>query len=486
MKHLLALAAIAGAALSASCGVFSGSAATAKHARAGSCHYDVTLLQAEPAVLEVDARCSGKELTGFSTAEVAAAPHISGVRTSGGQELASQGYRWQLPASSSAASIRYRIDLDAIARDVDHFDVSQRVGRSIVAPVSTWLLRPEPADLGVPVSIRVRTPPDVGFITGLRKTGETYSLEAHEIRTATYAVFGRFEQRSIRLPPLPSHPTATLELAVLDAPLDLPRAALLEWIEDSARAVARFWGGFPVERALLVLVPVRGRDGVLFGKVLPESAPGIALLFGQHTHPSKLYDDWVLVHELFHLGFPSFSREGKWLDEGLATYYEPLIRARHGWKSESAVWTEFVRAMPQAVRSGRVGGLEKSSTFREIYWGGAIVAMLADIEARKRSGGERGLEHGLRAVLAAGGDASQVWSLERVVSLIDARFEAPLLGPLSRVYSHQPAPVDLASLWRDLGVDVTPDGIALRDDAPLASIRKSVVYGPSGVPSGKP
>jgi hypothetical protein len=486
MSRLLGLLSILLVTLIAGCAAFSNTAASAKHARAGSCDYDVTLLQAEPAVLEIDVRCSGRELTGFTTAENAAAPHIRGVRTAGGRKLETHGYRWQLPAASGSAAIRYRIDLDAVARDVDHFDVSQRVGRSIVAPVSTWLLRPEPVDSGMPVNVRVRTPPGVGFATGLRKSGQVYSLDAHEIRTATYSVFGSFEQRSIRLPPLPAHEFASLELAVLDAPLDVPRAALLDWIEQSARAVAQFWGGFPVERALLVLIPVRGRDGVLFGKVLPESAPGIALLVGQHTPANKLYDDWVLVHELFHLGFPSFHREGKWLDEGLATYYEPLIRARHGWKTEVAVWSEFVRAMPQAVRAGQVGGLEKSSTFREIYWGGAIVVMLADIEARKRSGGARGLEHGLRAVLAGGGNASEVWTLERVVALIDSRYDAPLLAPITRTYAHDPAPIDLDALFGQLGVVVSADGVTLRDDAPLSAIRSSVVYGASGAPRPQP
>jgi hypothetical protein len=486
MRRLFGLAPVLLAAAVPACAALSSPAASAKHARVASCNYDATLLEAEPAVLDVRVECKGRELTGFTSSENAAAPHIRDVRTLSGRQLDSRGYRWQLPAPSSAASIRYQIDLDAIARDVDHFDVSQRVGRSIVAPVSTWLLRPEPIDAGVPVNLRVHTPPGVDFSTGLRKSGDHYSLDAHEIRTATYAVFGRFEQRSIRLPPLARHASATLELAVLDAPLEVPRAPLVEWVEDSARAVANFWGGFPVERALLVLVPVRGRDGVLFGKVLPESAPGIALLVGQHTPASKLYDDWVLVHELFHLGFPSFNGEGKWLDEGLATYYEPLIRARHGWKSELAVWTEFARAMPQAVRAGRVGPLEKSRTFREIYWGGAIVAMLADIEARKRTRGALGLEHGLRGVLEAGGDASQVWSLERVVSLIDSRYDSALLAPLARSHAHHPAAVDLDALWSELGVVIAADGITLRDDAPLATIRKRVVYGPSGAPGPKP
>ena len=47
------------------------------------------------------------------------------------------------------------------------------------------------------------------------------------------------------------------------------------------------------------------------------------------------------MHELYHLGFPSFQGEGKWLDEGLATYYEPMIRARAGLRTETSLWDEF-------------------------------------------------------------------------------------------------------------------------------------------------
>jgi predicted metalloprotease with PDZ domain len=50
--------------------------------------------------------------------------------------------------------------------------------------------------------------------------------------------------------------------------------------------------------------------------------------------------DWVLAHELFHLGVPSMPG-GAWLDEGLATYYEPVLRTRAGLVSEMATWTEL-------------------------------------------------------------------------------------------------------------------------------------------------
>jgi hypothetical protein len=468
------------------CGTLGRGAASGKNARAGQCDYVATLVESDPATLDVVVRCSGRELTGFTIAEPAAAAHVTRVRTASGEALTSEGYRWELPDEDAPMAISYRVDLEGIANEVDHFDVAERIGRSLVSPVSTWLLRPEPLDDGVPVTLRVETPPGIQFATGLRRAGNGYALEAHEIRTATYAVFGKFDELHIDLPGRASLGRTRLDVAILDAPLDAPRQTFAAWIEASARAVGEFWGGFPVKRTLLVVLPVRGRDGVLFGKVLPESAPGIALLVGQHTPADRLHDDWVLVHELFHLGSPSFNGEGKWLDEGLATYFEPLIRARHGWKTEESVWAEFVRAMPQAVDRGQVGELEKASSFREIYWGGAIVVLLADIEARRRSSGAQGLEDGLRSVLASGGDASEVWTLDRVIQLIDSRYDAPLLAPLARAHAHREAPVDLDKLWRELGVSRASDGVVLDDSAPLARIRKMVVYGPSGAPRAKP
>ena len=103
---------------------------------------------------------------------------------------------------------------------------------------------------------------------------------------------------------------------------------------ERARIVAGFFGTFPAERATVFLIPVNGRDGVLFGNLLPQSAPAIALRVGTQVTPAALRDDWILIHELFHLGVPSFLREGKWFDEGLATYFEPILRARAGILSE--------------------------------------------------------------------------------------------------------------------------------------------------------
>jgi predicted metalloprotease with PDZ domain len=215
----------------------------------------------------------------------------------------------------------------------------------------------------------------------------------------------------------------------------------------------------------------------LFGKVLPESSPGIALLVGQHTRPAMLADDWILVHELYHLGFPSFQNEGKWLDEGLATYYEPIIRTRAGQRSEASLWDEFSSAMPRGLFALANGGLEAASNFRGIYWGGAIMCLLADVEIRRRSGGRHGLEHGLLALLDAGGHSSEVLALAEAIAIVDRAVGAPVLATLAARHARQSHAVDLERLFHDLGVERTPRGVVLRADAPLAAVRRAIVSG---------
>ena len=38
-----------------------------------------------------------------------------------------------------------------------------------------------------------------------------------------------------------------------------------------------------------------------FGRLLPESAPGIVLIVGEKTTERDLATDWMLTHELFHI-----------------------------------------------------------------------------------------------------------------------------------------------------------------------------------------
>lgn len=481
--YLLALTALSG------CTRARAPAAEAKHAQVASCNYDVTVRPGRPLGLDVDARCGGANIGGFIASERASIPHFSQVRGADGGALVHHGARWALPHVTPDAHIRYHLDLDSIATDAQDFDVAERVGDSLVAPVSTWILRPDPLPDAAPVTIAVHTPPHTRFISGLTPAGPVYRLETQEIRVGAYSVFGNFDLARFELPgpgalSRGTHATTEITVATLDAPFDPSHALVTRWVRDSAMAVARFWGGFPVKHALVIVMPTKGRASVVFGKLLPDSSPAIVVRVGQHADCESLYKDWVLVHELFHTGSPSYLGEGKWFDEGLATYYEPLIRARAGWLDERDVWREFAHAMPEGLPSLASKGLDSARSYKGIYWGGAIMVLLADMQMRQASGGRRGLEDGMRAVLGDGGDATRVWGLSRTLRTADNAVGTRVLERLAAEHAHRADPVALDKVLRRLGVIRHGRNIELDNSAPLAKIRQQMIFG--GHPTPKP
>ncbi len=376
--------------------------------------------------------------------------------------------------------------------------------RAWISAVSTWVLRPHPIARDTRAVVRVDMPEGQHFTSGMRLVDGRYELLAREIRFATYGVFGQFDREDFELPgPLaldarlaadghsaPGRPvegasvvpgpksTARIELVTVPGALAATPALRSRWVRDTAGAISEFWRGFPVERALVVLIPTPGRREIDHGKVVAAGGAGVAIYIGALAEEPQLYGDWILVHELFHLGFPSFSGEGKWLDEGLATYFEPIIRARAGWRSREAVWGEFAAGMGQGLVAVEATGVEKTSSFRGIYWGGALLALLADVETRRQSGGKLGLEDGLRAVLARGGNASQLWKLDRTIAVIDERLGGRTLRSLADAHSFGGRPVDLPQLWRDLGVHARGDELRFDETARLAPIRHAILSPP--------
>lgn len=439
-----------------------------------SCEYRVAVESSAPLRLAVHATCEGLGVRGLEADDRRVARWITAL-SSDESAITRRGESFLLDGAYPRAHFHYRVELDAMAAKEKDFDVALRSGRSLIAPVSSYLLYPLPLDVGTPVSVFVDAPQELGYVTGLRKASDHYRLDANEIPVATYSAFGAVATRHLPIPSAPAD--AALELVILDGKLALTPDTLADWVSSRAQAVADFYRGFPAARATVFVIPMPGRRDVAFGKLLPESAPGVALLVGSEAGSDALADDWVLVHELFHIGVPSFSREGKWFDEGLATYFEPLIRVRAGFWDEKSAWQSFALDMPRGAHALTRTGLEHVRNYPGIYWGGAIYCLLADVQARAQSGGELGLEDGIRKVFAAGGRSWEVWPLSKTLRTADESYREPLLLPLAERYADAPAALDLDALFTSLGVERRASGFTLTDDAPLAWVRRAITAG---------
>jgi hypothetical protein len=380
--------------------------------------------------------------------ESRAALFVADVALADGTPLAAASDGWVVP-EDRATRFGYRLDLAALAQNVGRL-TAMRIGDSILAPIASWLMEPEGS--GVAVRLAVASAEGLSFATGMPRVEGRYRIDGRDIWAGGYTAFGRLQRDEIRLP----HPRgeAVLEAVRLDGTFALPVAEINAWVERSARAVADFYGGFPAEHAMLAILPMPTRR-VGFGQVMAGGGVSIMLQVGSDVTREVLNEDWVLVHELSHVGMPFLFDRGQWLMEGMATYVEPLIRARAGLRTPEWAWHELQAGMP---RSG-------------IYWGGAATLLAADLAMRKQTSG-RGFEHCLRAVLWKHGNASLRWRTQQFIEACDAAIGTPVLAEFATQRE-----VDLPALWRELGVEPVGEGVRLRDDAPAARSRDAILRG---------
>jgi hypothetical protein len=382
------------------------------------------------------------------------------------------GNAWLAPACRRACTLRYVVDLAKLGEGCRGMDCARRVGDAVIGSAAVWMLRPDPSG-DAAIHVALRGGDAARMATGLRADGRGgFALRTRELGEASYTAFGDFRRADAAVP------GATMRLALLGAPLTMGDDAVTGWVAGAAGCVATLYGRFPVDATVFVL-PVRGADELVFGRVMSLAGASVALLFGTEARAGSSHDDWVAVHELFHLGTPTFVGEGHWLEEGLATYYEPVLRERARWMDEAALWRHFAREMPRGLRKdGSPPALEDRDDIDSTYWGGALFALLADVRIRAATGSARSLDDVLRASLARLGDATHAATVAEFLRLGDEVTGTRVLADLYARDAVAGEPVDLDALWRSLGVVRQADGaVALRDDAPLSAVRRAISAG---------
>lgn len=378
-----------------------------------------------------------------------------------------------LPPCARGCRIRYRVALREAARSIDDLDVASEEGDVVQAPPSTWLLAPADADPRARVRFRVRTSPGSRFVTGVfraRDDEAAWDITLDDLATSPYSAFGPFRTRTV------DAPGATIELAIASGRLALSDDQLAAWTKESARAVATYLERFPMPSALVMIVPARGA-WVGGGRTLSGGGGSIFMRVGARASPAALAEDWVLVHEMLHLSFPSAPREQDWAEEGLATYVEPFARVRAGLLSAEDAWRGLAEGLPNGLPRPGDRGLDHTPTWGRIYWGGALFYLLADVEIRKRTNAEKGLEHALRGILAAGGNNASRWPLDESFAAADRATGVGVLRELHDAMGASPHPVDLDALLRSLGVAVANGRVTFDERAPLAAIRRAITTG---------
>ena len=267
-----------------------------------------------------------------------------------------------------------------------------------------------------------------------------------------------------------------IDVVIESGKIKLSQPELLHWVQNAAEAVATYYGRYPVPHVLVRIIPADGR-GIRHGQTFGYDGGLIKIRVGSETQASELASDWMLTHEMVHLGFPSVAQNHHWIEEGTAVYVEPIARIQAGQMTAAQMWADLVRDMPKGLPQTGDQGLDHTHTWGRTYWGGALFCLMADVEIRRQTHNQKGLQDALRGILNTGGDIRKDWDLQDVLAAGDKATATSVLTDLYTKMKDQPIETDLATLWRQLGVQFEAGGIRLVD-APLAAIRQSITSVP--------
>ena len=266
-----------------------------------------------------------------------------------------------------------------------------------------------------------------------------------------------------------------IEIVFPEGASDFPRALTREWVATAAGAVTKYYGRFPVPHVFVRIRAVAG-ERIDSGKTFGTPNGGvITVSVGRSTSAARFSSDWLMTHEMVHLAFPSVPDKHHWIEEGLATYVEPIARVQTGNLRAQQVWSDLVRDLPQGLPKPGDRGLDFTHTWGRTYWGGALFCLLADVEIHRRTANAKGLKEALRGILEAGGTIYSDWNLDRALRVGDDATGVPVLQELYAQMRSAPHAVDLGQLWLKLGIEREGATVILHDDAPLAYVRKAII-----------
>ncbi len=378
---------------------------------------------------------------------------------------------WAADCERDGCRLTYTVDIArGIATDKRGdwgFEEKQRL---VMAPLSRWLVRPEDRRARGRLHLDFQGGRNFELVSGAMD-GRVNQIDTDlVVMDGPHVVLGDFTHRTIDLP------GGRIDVALGRGERGVKDEDLLAWIREGASDIVSLLGRFPVSR-LQVIVASGGPYAVGSAVTMGMGGASIFVVVGERTRKADLLRDWVMTHEMLHVAFPNMGFRQRWMEEGLSTYLEPLLRARRGRHEPRKMWAEFLRAMPQGLPKEGDQGLDRTFTWGRRYWGGAMFWLHVDLEIRRRSEGARSLDDVLRAVFAAGGSVATRWDVARLATVAEKATGTTALREIYDDWSGKAVAPDLGALWSSLGVrSDKAERITFDDEAPLAGLRRDLTH----------
>jgi M61 glycyl aminopeptidase len=310
----------------------------------------------------------------FAADSETAMHYLHDLQRSGGDGVEAGSAAWSSGHWRAGECLNYSADLGAIA-NANEQDVGWRLGDDLVSAPQLWLLRPD-VQGDADAEVTVFLPPGWNISAPwheLKRTEESvvFRIPNTPANWSVAVAFGHFDEERIELP------GGVLRLSILHGASAEEKKKLHDWLARVSRAVLSAYGRLPLPDVQVLMIPV-GQLGlasravaafapraVHFGQSIRGQGNALELLVDPSRPAAEFDDDWIAVHELSHLMHPYLGDRGSWVAEGLATYYQNILRARSGLLTPTQAWDRlqegFSRGAANKGDGEPVGGGEYAS-----------------------------------------------------------------------------------------------------------------------------
>ena len=278
---------------------------------------------------------------------------------------------------------------------------------------------------------------------------------------------------------------AQLRLAVIGKVSDSQRRVFGRWMQETAECVALVEGSFPQPLAQILVVAIGAQNETVPWAHVMRGGGVAAEFFVDETRSLEDFRaDWTATHELSHMLLPMVSSRDRWLSEGLASYYQNILRGRDGRLKEAAAWQKLHAGFERGKRATNGDSLAEATrsgwgAIMRVYWSGAAMFLKADTRLRILSGGTQSLDTVLSAFKACCLDASRSWRGRELFAEFDRISGYTVFSDLYDEHVPDGEFPDLEETYTQLGLVPGGRTIGLDPDAPQSKVRLEIMQGPS-------
>ena len=391
-----------------------------------------------------------------------------------------EAHGWSAADWHAGECISYRAALGRIANL--RGEGGTRRGTDLLIEPQKWLLRTAGATDEPPAEVRVELPPGFSMSAPWHPLPSTDGARRFAIPPTpddwiARIAIGRFDEVPIEVP------GGVLRLAMLGSSEVAERDKIVAWIRRVTRATLSAFGRLPLADVQLLVLPSSVAWAGPGGESTRGQGHALLLSLDPAQSAEALDQSWVAVHELSHMFHPYLGDRGSWLSEGLATYYQNVLRARAGLLTAAQAWEQIDAGFGRgrsATRPDDKDTLERASesderpNFMRIYWSGTAYWLEVDTELRRVSANRLSVDEALRRFDACCLPDYRGWEPEDFVAKLDALLNTDVFRKRYATYRERRDFPDLAPLYAGLGIRRDGNTLQFVDDAPAADVRRAI------------